>query len=326
MMRTQSKPNCLICGAEGHTVYSGVPDLIWKTPGLWSFRQCPNPQCQLLWLDPCPLQADIGEAYQVYFTHGDTAGGNTPSRWLRSAYQAATALPNCLTGVQRAEARLKAMFLDDLPPSRLLDVGCGDGRFLHRMRGLGWDVCGVDFDAKAIELVRQRHGLDVRAGELASHCFPEATFDALTMSHVIEHVFDPVALLNEARRILKPGGRLVATTPNNRSLGRQIFQTSWFGMDPPRHIQLFAPKCLAECARRAGFENIQAITSAGRAEVFIAGSFKLRGSVSSAQGRASLDNFLPWRTLRTLMLQYREQLALRRDPECGEEIVLVCQK
>lgn len=326
MIRTRPKPNCLICGAEGLAVYSGVADLLWQTPGQWSFRQCSNPQCQLLWLDPSPLPEDIGEAYRVYFTHGDTVVGSNPSGGLRAFYQAVTAIPNYLSGVRQAEARLNAMFLDDLPPSRLLDVGCGDGRFLNRMRGLGWDVCGVDFDAKAVEMVRQRHGLDVRAGELASHRFPDATFDALTMSHVIEHVFDPVALLTEARRILKPGGRLVATTPNNQSLGRQIFQTSWFGMDPPRHIQLFAPKSLAECARRAGFENIQAITSAGRAEVFIAGSFKLRGSANSAQGRASLDNFLPWRTLRTLFLQYREQLAMRRNPECGEEIVLVCQK
>jgi ubiquinone/menaquinone biosynthesis C-methylase UbiE len=326
MIRTQAKPNCQVCGTAGRTVHTGVEDMLWKTPGQWNFRECVNPRCATLWLDPAPLQEDIGEAYRFYFTHGDKGVGSSPPRWLQSAYRAVTSIPHRLIGLRQAEARLNAMFLDDLPPSRLLDVGCGDGRFLLQMRQLGWDTCGVDFDAKAIEIIRQRHGLDVRAGELASHHFPDDTFDALTMSHVIEHVFDPVALLTEARRILKPNGRLIATTPNNQSLGRQMFQTSWFGMDPPRHIQLFSPKSLAECARKAGFAHPKAISSAGRAEVFIAGSFKLRGIPARTQGRVSFDNILPCRTFRTFLLQCKEQLALRRNPECGEEIVLICHK
>ena len=300
--------------------------MLWQTSGEWNFRGCENPECGTLWLDPAPLQEDIGEAYSSYFTHGDTGAGSSPPPWLQSAYRAITGIPLSLIGLRQAEARLKAMFLDDLPPSRLLDVGCGDGRFLLQMRKLGWETCGVDFDAKAIELIRQRHGLDVRAGELASHQFSDDTFDALTMSHVIEHVFDPVALLAEARRILKPGGRLVATTPNGRSMGRQLFREYWFGMDPPRHIQLFSARSLAACARRAGFAQSKSITSAGRAETFIAGSLKLRSYALMTSGRSTLDRFLLWRTLKTLFLQYREHLTLRGQPDCGEEIVLVCQK
>jgi SAM-dependent methyltransferase len=159
---------------------------------------------------------------------------------------------------------------------------------------------------------------------LFSARFSEHTFDAVTLSHVIEHVPDPLGLLVEVRRILKPGARIVLTTPNSRSLGHQKFREFWFGLDPPRHLQIFTPASLQELARRVRLNHVQAFTTAANADIFIGASL----SIQSAGGRQLPPQPPPnlMRTLRSVWGQYRQHLALGAMPECGEEAVLVALK
>ena len=70
-------------------------------------------------------------------------------------------------------------------------------------------------------------------------------FDAVTMSHVIEHVPDPVAFLDKCRRVLRPGGRLVLSTPNVRSLGHKRFRQSWRGLEPPARYSKYTVRSAA---------------------------------------------------------------------------------
>lgn len=326
MIRTRPQPACPLCATQGELILSAVPDRIYGVAGAWGVRRCGGRACGLTWLDPLPLPEDIGQAYRVYFTHQDASAPAGPAGWLRRLHAVFVGSMQRFLGLHRDAQRLADMFLDDLPPGRLLDVGCGDGRYLARMRARGWTTSGVDFDAAAVQTARERHGLDVCAGELASHQFPADSFDALTMSHVIEHVFDPVALLSEARRILKPGGRLVATTPNNQSLGFECFGACWYGLDPPRHVQVFSPTSLRLCAAKAGCEAPRVMTTAGRAETFLAGSIKLRGQALASDGRGRSDRSLVARTLKAQWLIWREQRQLKRNPERGEEAVLIYQK
>jgi len=164
--------------------------------------------------------------------------------------------------------------------------------------------------------------LELHHGDLASVGFPSETFDAVTLSHVIEHVPDPLALLREVRRILKPTGRLALTTPNNASLGHQLFAAKWFGLDPPRHLHIFSPPSLEKLARSAGFSSPRSISTAANADVFIGASH----SIGAASGPAMTHHPAPslLRTLRAISWQYREFFELRRRPGCGEECVLTC--
>jgi SAM-dependent methyltransferase len=324
MIRTKEQPNCYLCGIEGRVVHTNMPDLLYRVPGSWNMRQCVNAACALLWLDPMPVTEDLGAGYQTYFTHG--SGEPLPLRLLRLGYRLGTSIPDFILGLWHAESSLHSMYLGQATPGRLLDVGCGNGQFLNKMHTRGWEVCGVDFDPKAVENARQLYKLDVRAGSLADQHFPDSSFDAVTANHVIEHLPDPVAFLGEARRIVKPGGCLIVTTPNNQGLGHQMFQAHWYGIDPPRHVLVHSPMSLAECARRAGCSPVTVQTTAGRAETFIAGSFKLRAEDSANGGAQFGDNSILLRTLKTFQLRYREQLLLRTSPNCGEEAVLIFQK
>ena len=253
--------------------------------------------------------------------------------WLHSllydGYVLVSSLPSAWLGLNRAAYQMRYMYLEDRIPGRLLDVGCGKGVFLQRMHKLGWSVTGIDFDAKAIENAKKTHGdgLTFMNTNLAGARFPNDSFDAVAMSHVIEHVPDPVALLIEVRRILKKDGRLVITTPNIRSFGHEKFQDCWAGLDVPRHLQIFSLPALQACAQKAGFNIMKGSTSAANADGLFGISFGFK------EAKAKKDHFYEMkvqfnfiRGLRSWLLKYREARRLHHDPECGEEAVLLCQK
>jgi SAM-dependent methyltransferase len=138
---------------------------------------------------------------------------------------------------------------------RLLDVGCGSGEWLSLMKNQGWRVEGVDFDANAVRVARER-GLDVHCGSLDEQRFPDDTFNAVTLNHVIEHIPDPLGTLTECARILKPGGRLILFTPNVSSLSHRVFKQHWRGLEPPRHLHLFSPQSMISLLKRASLQNV----------------------------------------------------------------------
>lgn len=147
-----------------------------------------------------------------------------------------------------------------IPPASsnlsLLDVGCGRGDFLIRSRHCGYISTGIDFDPETIDIARSR-GLDAYVSEI--HDLPEAVkYDAITLSHVIEHVRDPVALLNDIYIRLKPGGYFYIATPNFDSAGRLTFGKDWRGCDVPRHMHFFNIQTLKKLLIKTGFiETVQ---------------------------------------------------------------------
>ncbi|MGO8765422.1 MAG: class I SAM-dependent methyltransferase [Limisphaerales bacterium] len=332
-IRTTPRPLCPLCGNAGNVLYPDLQDRMFAVPGTWSLKQCNNQNCCFCWLDPTPVAEDLHLLYQAYYTHETSEPGKNPTAKFRaffySAYMAAAYVPSTILGLTKARKDILHMYLHDSRPGKLLDVGCGSGIFLHQMYKLGWSATGLDFDPKAIENARLKYGTDltVMHTDLPGAKFPDNSFDAVTMNHVIEHVSDPIGLLGEARRVLKTGGKLIAATPNIQSFGHSKFHDLWRGLEPPRHLQIFSLASLRECARQAGFDRVRVISTAANADTIIGGSFgfaeaKATGDCSSG-GRVQI-NFV--RGLRSLLLQYREALQMRRDPECGEELVLICEK
>ena len=105
--------------------------------------------------------------------------------------------------------------MDAIPLERglsLLDVGCGAGNMMHHLSRYG-HVKGVEIDPRPVGVARQR-GYDVDQGDASRGLiYADATFDVVTVLDVIEHNQDDLAVLREAHRVLKPGGRIVVTVP-----------------------------------------------------------------------------------------------------------------
>ncbi len=204
---------------------------------------------------------------------------------------------------------------------RLLDVGCGDGAFLVLMRSIGWQVAGIEPSPAAANVARERHGLDVSVGEVEKVTVPKAAYDAITMQHVIEHVHEPVSVLEATLAALKPGGVLSIRTPNLDSLGRNRFRDMWMHMDPPRHLRLFIPSTLATCVKRAGFTILDVHTSARSAQ----GVFDVSRAIRKAPGTRSA-RAPPKRSLRSRLFLVQEALYCAVDRDVGEEIVLLATR
>ena len=163
--------------------------------------------------------------------------------------------PHQTCGLRRAKTREPRRYgrLGWHGEGRLLDVGCGGGEFLHRMSLAGWNVTGLDLSQEVVERIRRELGLQALAGSLPHAELTPGSFDVVTMWQSLEHFHQPLEMLEQAHKLLAPGGKLVAAVPNLDSGSFRTFGPSWFGLDLPRHLVHFTPLTLRAMLGRAGF-------------------------------------------------------------------------
>lgn len=294
--------------------------------------RCVNPQCDLHWLNPAPLPAILPSFYSSYHTHTAEPAGGIGKRLFTQAvdgylahrygYAAPTSLASRLgrwliaaIPTLRDDAAARVFWLKAQPKGQLLEVGFGNGATLARLKSVGWNVTGVEFDPVSVELAKSRN-LDARLGSLEECNFSDGAFDAVVASHLIEHLPDPRTYLQECARILRPGGKLVLTTPNVRSLGHRLFGLNWRGLEPPRHLHIFGPNALMRLAQESGFSHVRVFTTA-RSGHIISESLRLAMNINPAARRrieVELAAFVSW------------FIALWTGPMSNEEICLECER
>jgi 2-polyprenyl-3-methyl-5-hydroxy-6-metoxy-1,4-benzoquinol methylase len=217
----------------------------------------------------------------------------------------------------RAQLAIQVFDLQCVEGGRLLDVGCGSGAALQRLAELGWRCEGIDFDERAVEAGRAR-GLDVRVGSLEEQGYPAATFDAVVMNHVLEHVPDPRALLSESMRILKPGGQFACITPNAESWCHSMFGRDWRELDPPRHLHIFTQSSVGMLMQEMTWKSIEVQSSIANTHVIAWSSWQLKRSGQlDMRARPGL-----WGSAWGRLLQVAASLRHLADTETGEEIVV----
>ena len=336
-MRTASVPRCPACASSGPVAYSGLLDGLYATQGSWSFRRCAR--CRTLWLDPQPVAEDIHLAYRRYHTHDgdvDASARRFAHRLmplLRSAYvderygystthvaapvRMLLALPIHVWAGQRAEADVAVALMHAGSPVTMLDVGCGGGSAVAFARSLGWDAAGIDPDPAAVAAARRR-GIRADVGELEAQGYPTGKFDLIVMNHVIEHVHDPQRLLQECRRILAVGGRVLITTPNAGSALHLRYREHWRGLEPPRHLRIYSVSGLVSTLQSAGLTAGLLTTTPRGAAYAATGSRALRrggapdGLIARGSERAVAE-----------ILQAGLAIRLRHDLRVGQEILAV---
>jgi 2-polyprenyl-3-methyl-5-hydroxy-6-metoxy-1,4-benzoquinol methylase len=319
---------CPLChSARRSLLHQHLRDRVFFcAPGEWTLYACQ--ECGLGYLDPRPTVDTIALAYSSYVTHRpaerpSSNGMTMARRWRR---QFANGYRNWQYGTREQPANFLGVALAYLlpqtrtlldvefrylprpwPGARVLDVGAGGGTFLRWAAAAGWDAVGVDPDPVAVANAREA-GLKMHSGTLQD-LQAELPFDVITANHVIEHVHDPRAFLENARDLLKPGGALWLETPNLSSVGHRVFGPAWLGLDAPRHLVLFNLRNLGDLLKTVGFRIVRQLPRSEVCQMTFAASQRIaRGS---ADPLADASCPLPLR-LRALAAGWRGRADLRQ--------------
>jgi SAM-dependent methyltransferase len=205
-------------------------------------------------MNPRPDRDEISSFYDVsaYYTHHDARNDAAESP---------------LSLLERA--RIKVAWLSDQgvdmddswaarhlkPRAKVCDLGCGNGDLLSRLRRLGHEVVGVEPDPDAGDVAR---GQGVKVVQGTAEELPEEIasqqFDCVVMSHVLEHVRDPLRAVSNATRLLNDNGTLVIETPNNEAKGLRRSGVLWPWLDVPRHLNFFTVESLQAVCKARGLK------------------------------------------------------------------------
>lgn len=240
---------CPWCKCDDSSLVIETRDWRHSIPGSFRLYQCKN--CGLLRQMPLPDWAELATYYPIeYVSFSDNSEGNN---WLKKIINSSG---------YREKINLIELFSKE---GNLFDVGCGTGEFLKYLQGIGnWNLYGLEPIENAARVAETKLGFPIIKTMFESSTqFNNEFFDVITMWEVIEHLFDPVAAIEKAANLLKPGGVLVMSTPNLNAIDRLVFGEYWAGYDLPRHLHLFPGSVLENICRNFQLGLIQNICIGG---------------------------------------------------------------
>jgi len=207
--------------AEDYTV-SHQPFAIW---------QCLS--CTLRFTQAVPDAASVGAYYQSdnYISHTNSQQG-----FINRLYHY----------VRRSTLKKKLRLLRHITGLRtghLLDIGAGTGAFAGTMHQAGWQVTGLEPDAATRERALALHGITLASSDQLFQ-LPAGSFDAITLWHVLEHVHELHAYIEQAKILLKEKGRLLIAVPNYIAYDAAVYCQYWAAYDVPRHLYHFSPAAM----------------------------------------------------------------------------------
>ncbi|TAE09310.1 MAG: class I SAM-dependent methyltransferase, partial [Bacteroidetes bacterium] len=189
-----------------------------------------------------PTQEHVGPNYNraAYISHSNTNKGI-----INKIYQL----------VRNYTLRKKLALVQKytgLRTGNLLDVGAGIGSFAHTVQQAGWQVTGLEPDATAVANAQTLYGLQLLPLQQL-FTLPAASFNAITLWHVLEHVHDLHGYMQQFGTVLAPGGVLVIAVPNYTSADAAYYGAAWAAYDVPRHLYHFSPQSIQQLASKHGF-------------------------------------------------------------------------
>jgi len=255
---------CVVCGHRAQAPWLQAADPLLGGPRRYRVLTCRR--CGLGMVDPLPTPEELAASYPGDFDpyvkpHKDPKPLSRLGRALcelRYGWPATSGAHGALTRAAVAAAApwlsLKVRPVPFRKPGRWLDVGCGGGAMLHRVRALepAFQPHGIERDTGAVERARSL-GFDVQRADFPDSGLESGAYDVVSLNHVLEHIPDPMAALREIRRLLAPGGCAMVAVPNRAGLWARLLRHRWVALDVPRHLYHFSPATLRRAARRAGF-------------------------------------------------------------------------
>jgi 2-polyprenyl-3-methyl-5-hydroxy-6-metoxy-1,4-benzoquinol methylase len=217
---------CAICGGDGSRFRFEKQAR--------RFLECTR--CGLLRVDPMPTPEALDAYYAEHYGEGGRYANFADAEDIRRLISEHR--------LERVQGRAKA--------GRWLDVGCSSGDFVAAAAEAGIDAEGLDISEEAVARAVER-GLVAHASRVEEFV-PDAPYDTITAFDVIEHLLDPAAFIRQIRSWLAPGGSLILTTPDNKSVyPRLLMRKHWFYYWPDEHLFYFDPSTIGRLLRDQGF-------------------------------------------------------------------------
>lgn len=210
---------------------------------LFEIVECKS--CTLRFTQNIPDADSIAPYYQSenYISHSNTSRG-----LINRLYQAVRKK----TLQQKSKLVITAT---GVSKGNLLDVGSGTGAFVNEMKQQGWQVTGLEPDAGAKKVAKQLYGLEL-ADISQFYQLPLASFDAITLWHVLEHVHELNDYVQQLKSLLKPNGKIFIAVPNYTSTDAVIYKEYWAAYDVPRHLYHFSPRSIQVLMAKHGLKII----------------------------------------------------------------------
>lgn len=229
--------NCSCCNSIDIVEAFNVPDRHYGIKGNFSIFTCKS--CGLFFLNPMPNDSELSEYYpKSYYSYQNFfVKSNKFKDFLRKLF-----FFNIVTQDPIFEK-----------PGKMLDIGCGSGPFIYKMREKGWDVYGVEVNVDGAIAGQKIAGLNIFPGSLIEAKFEDDSFDYIRSNHSFEHIYNPNETLAEIRRVLKPSGKLMIGVPNIDSLSANFFKQYWYYLGAPVHTYNYSPKTLSLMLEKNGF-------------------------------------------------------------------------
>lgn len=233
--------SCPTCGATEHEFshYLNVPDWLVSKQN-FELLQCN--ECSFIFTSNAPLSENAGPFYESeeYVEHTDTNKG-----LIYSVYHRA----------RKWMLRFKlATIKKHTSGKSILDIGSGSGYFINFMKQNGYTVSGVEISDKAVALCKEKFDISVNSpSDFLARKLPNE-FDAISMWHVFEHVYQYDEYFEIIKDSLKDEGRLFVALPNPDCFEANYYKQYWNGFDTPRHLWHFTPKTFKLFAEDRGFE------------------------------------------------------------------------
>lgn len=231
---------CPVCNSNNIQEQLSAKDYT-VSQNLFSIWHCNA--CTVRFTQDVPGQDAIGAYYasENYISHSDTRKGI-----INSLYHM---VRKRTLGAKRRLVINAA----GITKGAILDIGCGTGAFLNTMKEAAWEITGLEPDSvartKAAELY---HIMPQEPGKLFE--LPPASFNAITMWHVLEHVHELHAYIKQIEKLLAPGGKAFIAVPNYTSKDADIYKAYWAAYDVPRHLYHFSPQSMETLLAQHGLK------------------------------------------------------------------------
>lgn len=230
--------NCPLCGSDNirHYLHAKDNTVSQQQFAIWQCLDCTG-----MFTQDVPDEQNIGRYYrsEAYISHTNTKEGLINSLYHR------------VRNITLEQKRKTIFSVTGQRNGSLLDIGAGVGAFAHHMQQSGWNVTALEPDATARNNAKLEFGITLQDPSKLFQLTP-ASFDAVTMWHVLEHVHRLHEYIEQCKLLLKPNGALIIAVPNFTSRDAQHYQQHWAAYDVPRHLYHFSPDSMKKLMLKHG--------------------------------------------------------------------------